>query len=142
MIFKNQTMSNRLFLATIVIILGGSIAMVCCSQSTHVTAMAPLLNIATKKVDLGAITSAGIREILFPIENKGLCRLVLNEVGCGCGEPPRKAILIPPGKTKDVVVALDTRSEFGDIEKKISFTTNDPNQARFELTVLAKVKQK
>jgi hypothetical protein len=65
--------------------------------------------------------------------------LVINEIDleCGCRDPIRRTILVPPGETVEANVTLDTRFATGPIEKIASFTTSDPTQPRFDLTVRA-----
>jgi hypothetical protein len=88
---------------------------------------------------LGVVRPFETREIAFLIENKGLHRLILNEISCGCGSPVRPAIVVPSGQTKDIPVSLDVGMDSGKIEKKVSFATNDTVHPRIDLTVVAKV---
>ena len=104
-----------------------------------VTASRPLVHIRNCKVDLGQISQNANRDVSFAIENKGTRRLVLNEVGCGCGEPSRNTIVIQSGKAENVSVHVESQQELGDIERTLSFATNDESQPRIDLTVIAQV---
>lgn len=92
-----------------------------------------------RRLDLGAVTYREKREFRFCVVNKGNRRLVINEIDsdCGCGEPVRRAVLIPPGEVEQLTVSLDTRFATGEIQKLAEYTTNDPTQPRLELLVTA-----
>jgi hypothetical protein len=109
------------------------------SQSILSGSPAAVLYIDNPLVELGALSPGELREVVYSISNKGNSRLVINEVdrGCGCGDPVRRTLLIPPGATKDMVVSIDTPITTGAIEKLTTFTTNDPAQPRFNLLVRA-----
>ena len=93
--------------------------------------------VADDTIDLGSLLPDELREVPFSIENKGLRRLVLNEIDreCGCGMGLQSMILIPPGSTSEVVVSVNTRFQTGAITTSTIFTTNDPIQPRICLTV-------
>ncbi|MFY7874975.1 MAG: DUF1573 domain-containing protein [Pirellula sp.] len=99
----------------------------------------PKVYVANNKVDLGVVHPFETREVAFSVENKGLRRLILNEIGCGCGSPIRPAIVILPGKSEIVPVLLEISADLEKIEKKVSFATNDTLVPRIDLTVLAQV---
>jgi len=111
------------------------------SQSIPRGRPAPVLYVANPTVELGVLSPGDVREVAFPIVNKGNRRLVINEIdrGCGCGEPVRRTMLIPPGAAEDWVVSIDTRFETRAFEKLTSFTTSDPAQPRFDLLVKSSV---
>jgi hypothetical protein len=79
------------------------------------------------------------QRVPFEIHNAGTRRLVLNEVDvdCGCGDPIRKTVIVPPGRSVDLTVTLNTRFVTGPIQKIASFATSDPARPRFDLTVRA-----
>jgi hypothetical protein len=89
--------------------------------------------------DLGHTALQQEWRVPFQIRNFGTRRLVINEIDleCGCRDPIRRTILVPPGETVEANVTLDTRFAAGPIEKTASFTTSDPTHPRFELTVRA-----
>lgn len=91
--------------------------------------------------DLGLTSTRQEWPIRFQICNVGRRRLVINEVDAcyGCGNAIRNQIIVPPGETVEVTVNLDTRYARGPIKNIVSFTTNDPEQPRFNLTVRAHV---
>jgi hypothetical protein len=99
----------------------------------------PSLKIAKTNLDLGSLSQSSLHKATFLIENRGTRRLVLNELGCGCGETVRDAILIPPRQSEEVTIGLDTQFAWGEIEKKVQFSTNDVAQPQIELTVRAQV---
>lgn len=88
--------------------------------------------------DLGR-TGPQLLEAAFPIRNTGGRRLVINELDtdCECGERSLRTYLIAPGETVDLIVTLDTRPARGAVANTVSFTTNDPQRSRLELTVQA-----
>lgn len=95
----------------------------------------------TRHMDLGSVTLQEERDVRFKLVNQGKRRLVINEVtsGCGCCEPEQKAVCISPRETVEIIVRIDTRSETGVFNKVTTFTTNDPSQPQFDLTVSASV---
>ena len=97
------------------------------------------LYVAEKLRDLGRTPVQKKWDVDFPIRNIGTRRLVVNELdpGCRCGNRVHRTILIPPGETAEVAVTLNTRFDSGPIETTAVFTTNDPGQPRFNLTVRA-----
>ena len=101
----------------------------------------PKVYVAIDRVDLGVVRPSETREVAFLIENKGLRRLVLNEIRCGCGSPVREAIVVPPGKSEEVPVSLEIGMESGEVERKVSFATNDTAQPRIDLTVVGHVNE-
>ena len=111
------------------------------SQSIPKVRPAPVLFVANPIVKLGELSPGDVREVVFPLVNKGNRRLVINEIDrcCGCSERVRRTIVLPPGAARDWVVSIDTRFEIGAFEKLTSFTTSDPAQPRFELLVKGSV---
>ncbi len=89
--------------------------------------------------DLGQTSIQGEQRVSFLVRNAGTRRLVLNELDreCGCGKDVVRTILVAPGTTVEVNVPFDTRTATGPVENIASFTTNDPTQPRFDLTVRA-----
>ena len=88
---------------------------------------------------LGQISDRKVWQMLFSVQNQGNARIVLNEsdLECGCGENPKRTLIIPPGETMQIAVPLDTRFSAGPVENRVSFTTNDPTQPRITLTARA-----
>ena len=111
------------------------------SQSISRGQPTPVLHVANAIVELGVLSPGDLREVAFPIVNKGNRRLVINEIDreCRCGEPVRRTLVIPPGVAEDLVVSIDTRFEAGAFEKLTSVTTNDPARPRFDFLVKASV---
>lgn len=107
-------------------------------QST-ITEKHPEAFVSNSRLDLGVVRPSETREVAFSIENKGRHRLILNEIGCGCGTPARPTIVVPPGQTRDIPVSLDLMMNLGAFEKKVTFSTNDTAHPCIELTVVAKV---
>ena len=99
----------------------------------------PMLVLPHNVRDLGRRTTRQEWRVPFQFQNSGTRRLVINEVdtGCGCGDPIRKTVIIPPGESAEVTVTLDARLATGPVEKITSFTTSDPAQPRVDLTVRA-----
>jgi hypothetical protein len=89
--------------------------------------------------DLGRTLAGQELRVPFRIRNVGTRRLVINEVdaACGCGELISKTTIIPPGKSLEVTVTLDTRFANGPVENVATFMTSDPGHPRFDLTVRA-----
>lgn len=126
--------------ATVSVAALGAISIsVCWCGSKRETASCPKVYVANDKFDLGVVRPFETREVAFSIENQGLRRLILNEIGCGCGSPIRPAIVVLPGNTEIVPVLLETSGDLEKIEKKVSFATNDTLHPRIDLTVLAQV---
>ena len=113
----------------------------CWPRSVQVLADCPNVHVTNNKVDLGDVRTSESREVAFKIENNGLRRLVLNEIRCGCNAPVRRTILIPPGKSEEVFVALESGVGSGSMEKTVSFATNDTTHPRIDLTVIAQVRE-
>lgn len=111
-------------------------------QYNEVSAPRALMHISDCTVDLGELSPSELRDVSFLIENKGTRRLILNHVGCGCGEPKRYPILVQAGKTNNVMVHFEANQEFGPMERIVSFTTNDEAKPRVDLTVIAMVTEK
>lgn len=108
-------------------------------QQCSTTEKLPKAFVSNTSLDLGVVRQSETREVAFPIENKGLRRLILNEIGCGCGTPARPTIVVPPGQTRDIPVSLDLMMHLGAFEKKVTFSTNDTTYPCIELKVVAKV---
>ncbi len=94
-----------------------------------------------QQLDFGVVTFQEERQVSFTVLNTGKRRLVINEVnvGCGCGEPVLRTVVIPPGGAGELIVSIDTRFITGATEKSATFTTNDTTLPRFELLVKASV---
>lgn len=89
--------------------------------------------------NLGQVSDRKQWQIMFPVQNCGNVRLVLNELDleCGCGDKSKQTMLVAPGTTMEIAVPFDTRFAAGSVENCVSFTTNDPAQPRVTLTVRA-----
>jgi hypothetical protein len=89
--------------------------------------------------DLGPTSQRKLWEAAFAVHNAGGQRLVVNQLdtACDCGERSLRTFLVAPGETVDLIVTLDTRLGGGEVENVASFTTNDPQRPRFDLTLRA-----
>jgi hypothetical protein len=127
------------FSAASVIILGAIVLLVFWHGPEQDTENCPKAFVAIDRVDLGVVRPSERQEVAFLVENNGRIRLILNELGCGCGSPARPTIVVQPGKTESVAVLLESGSELEKIERKVSFATNDQLRPRIDLTVVAQV---
>lgn len=113
------------------------------SQASSVQPAKATLLIPERCIDLGVLLAGEQREVAFTVTNQGNRRLVINEItpDCNCKNPVRRTTLIPPGETENLVVSIDGWSGSGSIGKKLLFSSNDPVEPRFELTVRAQIEQ-
>ena len=109
------------------------------SISGHAGPVGASLVLRENVCDLGRTSTQQERRVPIQIRNVGTRRLVVNAVdaGCGCGDPIRKTVIIPPGESVEVTVTLDTRFATGPVENIATFTTSDPAHPLFDLTVRA-----
>jgi hypothetical protein len=138
---KKQKFRRPIYLATST--LGIAIFVGCISPAMSISGrtgpVAASLVLPKTVRDLGRTSTRQERGVPFQIRNVGTRRLVINEVdaGCGCGDPRRKTVIIPPGESVEVTVTLDTRFANGPVENIATFTTSDPGHPRFDLIVRA-----
>lgn len=96
------------------------------------------LRLSRNVVDLGSTSVQKEWSVPFQVCNSGKIRLVINKVDTACcGDSAQETIIIPPGKTVEVAVNLDTRFTTGSVENTASFTTSAPDCPRLDLTVQA-----
>ncbi len=139
MYFVNRRASFRLVAVSSVVALGVVAISVFGPRANRTVATSPRVHLAIQMVDLGGVRPSEVRDVAFLIENRGLRRLVLNEVRCGCGESVREPLLVPPGRTEEIRIGLETGVVSRTIEKTVSFATNDAAHPRIDLTVVAQV---
>jgi len=91
--------------------------------------------------DLGAIPVGFVQQVPFRISNHGSRRLVVNELDseCNCSNRVVRTIILAPGQTQEIDVPFDARSAAGLVETTTRFTTSDPTQPHFALTVRGRV---
>jgi len=99
------------------------------------------LHVSEPVRDLGHTSFENTLEEVFLIHNHGNRRLVVNELDqqCDCEDRVIRTVLISPGETARVVLTIDPRFASGPTETVAIFTTNDPVQPRFSLSVSAHV---
>lgn len=101
--------------------------------------LAATVSLGSTLRDFGRTSQLKLWKAAFPVGNSGGQRLVINELDttCDCGERSLRTFLVAPGETVDLIVTLDTRFARGEVENIASFTTNDPQRPRLNLTLRA-----
>ena len=81
--------------------------------------------------------------ISFALANTGGKRIQIHEVDreCGCGETIRRSMTLGPRSSGAWIVSFDPAFAVGHTENTTSFIASDPDLPRFELRVIANVKQ-
>ncbi|MCH7729706.1 MAG: DUF1573 domain-containing protein [Planctomycetes bacterium] len=99
------------------------------------------LHVSNPVRDLGRRTCESELIVVFPIQNRGTRRLVVNEMDIDncCGDRVLRTFLVSPGETAHVVVTFDPSGKSGPVATVANFTTNDPTQPRFSLTMKAQI---
>jgi hypothetical protein len=101
---------------------------------------APRLATGRREHDLGALGQGGTHRVAFAVSNRGTRRLILTELGNCCGEEtPPVQLVVPPGRSLDVVIELDTSRWFGQVRHVAEYDTNDPQAPRLAFTITALV---
>jgi len=105
----------------------------------HADSISPRVVLWSTQRDLGTVRQDGVLRVPFPIANAGARRLILREEGAGCcgqstSPPP---IIVPPGESTDLPLALDTGRYDGRAEHTVHYVTNDPRCPRIALHVRA-----
>ena len=100
----------------------------------------PHLQLTATEFDLGTIAHGEARHVRVPLSNTGDRRLIVRREGAGCcgnrADPP---VIVPPGRTGELVVELDTTGDGGTLRQATGYTTSDPALPRFEVTLVAEV---
>lgn len=91
--------------------------------------------------DFGRVRAGASPEAVFRITNRGGRRLILLEKSrsCGCLAGGRPEILVPPGKSVDLEIKLETARLSGAVRKAVRYYTNDPEHRVLTLTLVADV---
>ena len=103
----------------------------------------PILEVANQTIDLGVLPVGKRVDISFALANTGGKGIQIHEVDreCGCGETIRRVMTLGPRSSGAWIVSFDPAFAVGHTENVTSFITSDPALPRFELRVIANVKQ-
>jgi hypothetical protein len=101
----------------------------------------PQLVLDRTRHDFGIVTAGATLKAEFVVTNAGGHRLILREGSrsCECVSGTFPKIIIPPGASKPLVAALETRKILGPAALEVRYWTNDPRTPVVTLTLLADV---
>ncbi len=111
---------------------------------------APEMEEATKAVPVIVVDSdafsfpeveAGTKiDAAFVVRNEGVASLKIDQITatCDCTTACEKKFELAPGKTKKLVVTLDTSYRVGDLDKTVILKTNDPKTPELTLHIKGK----
>ncbi|HVS02277.1 MAG TPA: DUF1573 domain-containing protein [Thermoanaerobaculia bacterium] len=90
--------------------------------------------------DLGALAKGESVDVVFALRNEGLASLEITSVtpSCGCTVAEFDPI-IPAGGSGEIRTTFDTRTLDGKTGARLTVLTNDPQQPKLRLTILAEV---
>lgn len=88
------------------------------------------------------VPQGDVLRIRFPIANEGTRRLIVTELGAACcgTTAADRPIVLAPGESTELVVAVETVRYFGRLEHTARYLTNDPRLPRFTLKVTGDVR--
>jgi hypothetical protein len=91
--------------------------------------------------DFGDISAGPILQVKLPIANAGGQRLILRESdrSCECLTGSHPEIIVPPGKSANLVARVETKHLSGPMRLELFYSTNDPQQRKLTLVLLANV---
>jgi hypothetical protein len=100
---------------------------------------APRLQSDQRQRDLGLVAQGAVLRTTFTVANHGRRRLILLQRGKACcgQETPSRRLVVPPGKSLDVAVEVDTSRWFGRMCDLTEYLTNDPRTPRLTFAVAA-----
>ena len=99
----------------------------------------PALTLTRTAWDLGQLSPGKTLRVAFPVHNSGGQRLLISPSGesCECVSSIGKRMVIPPGGSHEIMVALDTTKISGPVKLELHFETNDPQHRHFTLVLMA-----
>ena len=103
---------------------------------------APTAKIEPAQIELGEILEGNQYERFLTVTNAGDGVLVLEDVktSCGCTAAGVEGLVeLKSGESKEIRVTFNSRNMEGNVEKKITVTTNDPAQKHREVRIRANV---
>lgn len=92
-------------------------------------------------LDIGEILAGGIKELSFPVRNRGAAplRITAVDAGCGCLTPSYPQALAP-GAAGEIRFKFEPAATwYGPMEKHIQVSSSDPNHPTSELLLTCKV---
>lgn len=101
----------------------------------------PVLDFEHTNGEFGTVVEGAVLSTTFTLRNLGTRRLVVNEEVCRpCGSTgaPR-TVIVKPGDSANITVSVDTNGVSGRLRHLRHYTTNDPDNPRFEILVSATV---
>jgi len=116
-------------------------AWTCMSSVSFAQESGPRLALAKTRFDFGQVRAGRRLEALVTIQNDGNRRLIVHEAGehCNCTAQDAAALIVEPGQSAELVAQFDARAVTGQQQLALSYTTNDPQQPRFEIVLRATI---
>lgn len=104
---------------------------------------APILEIASREINLGAISAGSSKEVVFALKNAGVNPLLIRAINTNDAAglkvtAPKTAI--KSGKKQDVKLKVVAGQEVGNFRKQIDIITNDPQNPHTRVTIIWTVK--
>lgn len=92
--------------------------------------------------DFGEMLQQNKREHVFKIKNQGSANLIINDIktSCGCTAAMASSSNIEPGGSGELRVIFSSKRFQGEVQRQISFASNDPDNKITTLKIKAFVK--
>jgi hypothetical protein len=102
--------------------------------------MTPTVRTPYTERHLGHVDQGTQLRASFPVKNEGSSRLILRPAADACcGEEFPNSVIIGPGQSTTLELALNTGGEIGPLDYTVHYDTNDPRRPQLTLTIRAVV---
>lgn len=103
----------------------------------------PNIRMMSREHDFGEITDEASVTATFEFINDGTAPLIVSNVrgGCGCTIPKLDKDVYQPGESGVVTVVFNPAKKKGSSRQKVTITSNDPDEPRAQVDIVASVKQ-